>query len=447
MAWIQLVDELVDSDAPDWDKLDASKLELTVDAVESVRERLQWHQNQVLGQLEQYLKSHFDSAQWSEFLGRISERAQTSHRIQSEIVSTERRLNENKTGLKAQVENWVQQWPEIKAEHEQQLKLRVFESRFNADVLQYLRSMEDSLSKDRVLDAVNQYRYAQDSISALKAEFPEMASQFEDAESKIAEVALLVRAKMEDLFYEGVQMGLHEVDGFYVEFQKRVRDVDFADLLELMHAVDALDSTCASFAKKITKYVLEPYLNSQSVEIRIDGDRLVGRTSSEIESLEMSVSACSQLLNFIFAHFGDYATNFARHVASDSLSELVTAYFRTRLMADVPSDLVDVEHVRQLMNSALSQLKSSLRMHNLDSLIRDSLWTFSSNLEIEMARKRRQVLLVKARSLLLKGDSGNTLIVDDPAPDLKQLASAKHLLAQVDKHPLHKAQSGNLTST
>lgn len=213
------------------------------------------------------------------------------------------------------------------------------------------------------------------------------------------------------------QQQQNEVRVNYLLSSNGIDGVELHTILKAMEVVGILDYGLVKVADKMIKYVIAPALKCQShVSFAEEMNQENGHVSEAILRIvpssdpknenvqgESIFSATIQIIKFIHRSLclenGAWMQYFGR-LTWPRMSELIITNFLSKVVPDDASKIADFQRIIKLTSEFETTLKEMMFISNDE----DRLSSFTNNVEVHFASRKKVEILAKARNLLLQSD-------------------------------------------
>jgi len=213
------------------------------------------------------------------------------------------------------------------------------------------------------------------------------------------------------------QQHQNEVRINYLLSSNGIDGVELCTILKAMDVMGILDYGLAKVADKMIKYVITPVVKCQSHVSFAEGTnqenghisesilRIVPSSDPKIEIVEGEsiFPAIIQVIKFIHRSLclgnGDWMKYFGR-LTWPRMSELIITNFLSKVVPDDASKIADFQRTIKLTSEFETTLKEMIFISNDEN----RLSSFTDNVEVHFASRKKVEILAKARNLLLQSD-------------------------------------------
>ncbi|KAG5545666.1 hypothetical protein RHGRI_017970 [Rhododendron griersonianum] len=406
---IDVRDLLSSHDVDDSSPLSAPDLRLLID-------RLQIQSLHIKSKVHDYILSHH--ADFASLFAQCSDAVSASHRLSDHLSDLLRLTSDHPIDVEIRDAT-----AEIgRKRKEAREKREVLELvRVVLELSEELRGAREDLRAGRVVEAAEKVRGLKVALRVrgdaegeegepvvyglLRKEWRECFEEIQDLLARFMERAVQFQQQQ------------NEVRVNYLLSSNGIDGVELHMILKAMEVVGLLDYGFAKVADKMIKYVIAPALKCQShVSFAEETNQENGHVSEAILRIvpssdpknenvqgESIFSATIQIIKFIHRSLclenGAWMQYFGR-LTWPRMSELIITNFLSKVVPDDASKIADFQRIIKLTSEFETTLKEMMFISNDE----DRLSSFTDNVEVHFAARKKVEILAKARNLLLQSD-------------------------------------------
>ncbi|XP_058220146.1 centromere/kinetochore protein zw10 homolog isoform X2 [Rhododendron vialii] len=406
---IDVRDLLSSHDLDDSSPLSAPDLRLLID-------RLQIHSLHIKSKVHDYILSHH--ADFASLFAQCSDAVSASHRLSDHLSDLLRLTSDHPIDVEIRDAT-----AEIgRKRKEAREKREVLELvRVVLELSEELRAAREDVRAGRVVEAAEKVRGLKVALRVrgdaeeeegepvvyglLRKEWRECFEEIQDLLARFMERAVQFQQQQ------------NEVRVNYLLSSNGIDGVELHTILKAMEVVGILDYGLVKVADKMIKYVIAPALKCQShVSFAEEMNQENGHVSEAILRIvpssdpknknvqgESIFSATIQIIKFIHRSLclenGAWMQYFGR-LTWPRMSELIITNFLSKVVPDDASKIADFQRIIKLTSEFETTLKEMMFISNDE----DRLSSFTDNIEVHFASRKKVEILAKARNLLLQSD-------------------------------------------
>ncbi|KAH7861541.1 hypothetical protein Vadar_027520 [Vaccinium darrowii] len=407
---INVRDLLSSHDLDETSPLSAPDLRLLID-------RLEIHSLHIKSKVHDYILSHHDD--FASLFAQCSDAVSTSDHLSGQVSDLLRLISDHPIDVEIReaVAEIGRKRKEVKEKREELELVRVV-----LELSEELGRVKEDVKEGRVVEAAEKVRSLKAALRIRDGGDAEeegepvvydlLSKEWRDCFDEIQD--LLARFMEKAVQFQQQQ---NEVRVNYLLSSNGINGVELHTILKAMDVVGILDYGLAKVADKMIKYVIAPVVKFQShvsfaEEMnQVNGHiseailRIVPSSDPKIENVEGEsiFPAIIQVIKFIHRSLclenGEWMQYFGR-MTWPRMSELIITNFLSKVVPDDASKIADFQRTIKLT----SEFETALKEMMFISSDEDRLSSFTDNVEVHFASRKKVEILAKARNLLLQCD-------------------------------------------